>query len=304
VFHVHVHNTYDLRVLPLLLARRAARAGAVIVTEHLPRTDAAEPGMQRDPTKPPSWRKPGAAQGKRLLKRAQAGLADAIATPSQSSARFLLQRYGLDPACVRVVNNGIACDGPPTPLPRTDVLHVVSVGALGWRKGIDVLLEALRLVRRPCRLTVVGDGPVRALLERQAAGLARASVSFVGWLDDPLEAMRAADVVCVPSRFESSSYVALEAMRAGRPVVASRVDGLDEIVLDGETGFLLPREDPVALARTLDRLAADRALAQRLGSAGFSRVVQRYGVDRMIDELIAVYQEAASSRRCGATRRA
>jgi glycosyltransferase involved in cell wall biosynthesis len=158
-------------------------------------------------------------------------------------------------------------------------------------KGFDVALAALaRLLPRfpDLVLSIAGDGPERAALEAQAAraGVGE-NVVFLGW-QSPQELasrMRAASVVLVPSRADGTAYtealtlVALEAAAVGRAVVASRVGGLGEAIVDGVTGLLVAPDDDEALARATATLLADPARAAAMGCAGHARALRELGWD-------------------------
>jgi len=100
--------------------------------------------------------------------------------------------------------------------------------------------------------------------------------------------------VVIPSRWEGFGMVALEAMAAARPIVASRVDALAEIVRDGDTGVLVPPGEPAALGEAISRLLGDPARAAALGTAGLERLRREYSVERMVDATAAVYAELLS----------
>jgi glycosyltransferase involved in cell wall biosynthesis len=287
VWHLHLHDTFDRQALALLVARRLAR-GAVIVTEHLPRTNASDASLL-----PNDRRRPGATLGKSLLKRIEAAGVQRIIVPSEGTHRFMRERYGFSDALVRVVNYGISVDAEPGPPDPSPALRIASVGALIAQKGIDVLIEAAHLARAPWTATVVGEGPARSRLEHDAAERAPGRLSFAGWQDDPLGAMRLADVLCAPSRWETGPYVALEAMGQGRPVVGSDVDGMQEIVEHGRTGLLVPLEDPAALAAALDGLAERRADVREMGRRAYQRVTRLFTLERMLAGTIDVYNEVA-----------
>jgi glycosyltransferase involved in cell wall biosynthesis len=133
-------------------------------------------------------------------------------------------------------------------------------------------------------LVVAGDGPLRGHVP-QARG-------FVP--HDELQQLyaRAAIVAC-PSRREGFGVACLEAMAHGRPVVASAVGGLTDLVVDGETGLLVPPRDVVALRAALDRLLGDRDLRRRLGSAGRERARERFSWDAVTDATLAAYRMSA-----------
>ena len=154
--------------------------------------------------------------------------------------------------------------------------RVLFVGRLVEKKGLAFLLEALRAVPGDWSLDVVGDGPLRPDLEARAAGL---PVRFLGQAtkDDLARAYAGCDVVVAPSVPAASGdqdglpVALLEAMSAGCPVVASRIAGIDEAVVDGETGLLVPPGDAPALAAALIRLLGDPELRDRLGAAASAR---------------------------------
>jgi glycosyltransferase involved in cell wall biosynthesis len=292
VWHLHLHNTLDTRALPAMLGRRAAgHGGRILLTEHLPRTFRTDPSLPLDPTYPPGRKKPGARQLKWLMKRGQFAAAARVIVPSRGSGAFLTDAYNLAPRRIAVVHNGLPAVGPFAPVDAGEPLRVAVIGALTWRKGVDVLLEARARATRPWHVTVIGDGPARADLERQAAALPGDPVTFTGWLDDPGTALADAHLLAVPSRSESFSYVTLEAMLRGRGVVATRVDGPDELVREGIDGHLVAPEDPDALAACLDGLAADRAAVAALGAAAYERATTTFTIDRMVDALLELYED-------------
>jgi glycosyltransferase involved in cell wall biosynthesis len=141
-----------------------------------------------------------------------------------------------------------------------------------------------------------GDGPHLAGLRTAAADLPPDRVFFAGWDDDPIGKMAAADVVCMPSRWESFPYVALEAASLGRGVIGTWVDGLDEIVTPGVTGALVKPDCAVALAEVLDGVAADPAKAVEWGGAAYERVQRNYSLTRMVDGVLDVYADACRAR--------
>ncbi len=176
-----------------------------------------------------------------------------------------------------------------------DAPLLLVLAALVRRKGVDVLLEALtRLAAEGLRpaLWVAGEGPERGALERRSEALGLAPrVRLLGQRGDVADLLAACDVVVLPSRREGLGVAALEAAAAGRPVVASRVGGLLEVVEDRRTGLLVPPEDPTALANALHCLLRDDALRARLGRTGAARIGKRFGVDAMTDAYEHLYRE-------------
>ncbi|HEX8171786.1 MAG TPA: glycosyltransferase [Thermoanaerobaculia bacterium] len=176
----------------------------------------------------------------------------------------------------------------------TRVVGVIS--RLRHEKGVDVAMRALALLGPMPDVTaiVVGNGPDEAML-RELANRVSIPLHFLGSRDDVEACYALADVVVIPSRRESFSRVALEAMAMGRPIVATRAGGLPEAVIDGETGLLVPPEDPTALAAALRALLADRALAQRFGRAARERYEQHFTVEAMAAARRAAWQRALES---------
>jgi glycosyltransferase involved in cell wall biosynthesis len=172
---------------------------------------------------------------------------------------------------------------------------LLALGALVRRKGLDVLLEALgrsARERREWDLWVAGDGPEREALERRAAEIGLApNVRFLGRWADAAELLAACDVLVMPSRREGLGVAALEAMAAGRAVVASDVGGLGQAVVHERTGLLVAPEDADALAAALDRLVGDASLRAWLGRQGPSRIGEGFLASQMVAAYDALYRE-------------
>ncbi len=175
---------------------------------------------------------------------------------------------------------GIPSDGP----------LLGAVGRLVEQKGHDVLLRALAELPG-ARLAIVGGGPAEADLRTQAASLGE-RVHWLGWRPDGAACMAAFDVFVHPSRWEGLGLVLLEAMALARPIVASRVSAIPEIVVDGETGWLVPPDDHRALAGALREAIDDPAEAGRRGRAGRRRLEACFTVARMTAATTAVYDRA------------
>lgn len=160
---------------------------------------------------------------------------------------------------------GTAMDRGATP---ADVPLVVAAGRLHSNKAFDVLLQAMALLPK-AHLWLAGEGPERPALERQIGELALSErVRLLGWLDDPLPAIRAADVFVVPSRHEPLGSVVLEGWMCRRPLVAAASQGPKWLIKDGENGILVPIDAPKAMAEAIGRLLADRNLAESLAGGG------------------------------------
>ncbi len=176
---------------------------------------------------------------------------------------------------------------------------VLAAGALVRRKGHDLLLEALDLLGKEDlqpEVWIAGEGPERAQLELRAQRLrAPGRVRFLGRRDDLPDLLAACDALAMPSRAEGLGVAALEALAAGRAVLAARVGGLAELVQHERTGLLFEPEDPAGLARALARLIREPELAERLGRAGPTRVAEGYLADQMVQGYERLYREIAGS---------
>jgi glycosyltransferase involved in cell wall biosynthesis len=190
------------------------------------------------------------------------------------------------------------------PRPRQERSEVVvgAVARLSKEKGLHYLLEAFALVaghRPQARLLLAGEGPERQRLERRAARLGLSGrVRFLGEVphEDVPEVLQQLDVFAMPSTYEGFGVAALEAEAMELPVVASRVHGIPDVVLDGETGLLVPPRDRQALAAALDRLASDSDLRRRLGQAGRAFVAEHYSWEDNTAQMEAIYEAALGEK--------
>ena len=181
-------------------------------------------------------------------------------------------------------------------IPANAPLAVV-VGRLEPEKGHPTLIEAWPVVHHhftSAHLLVVGEGSERDRLEGLAAAHLRAeiccaSVHFLGRREDVPQILAAADVVVMPSYREAQGLAIVEALAANRPVIASNVGGIPEMIHSGENGILVPSQDPSALASAIALLFRDRALAEKLANAGHELVHAKFCVDDMLRDIEAIY---------------
>ncbi len=201
--------------------------------------------------------------------------------------------YGLDPdSTIRAATPGAL----RKELGLGDEPIVAAVGRLTEQKGFRYLIEAWERVSAAApraRLVIAGEGPLREALRAQAASLGE-SIRFLGWRSDVFNLLADCDVLVVPSLWEGFGLVTLEAMALSKPVIASRVSALPEIVADGETGLLVSPGDSGALVEALTRVLTDPAQAKALGERGRARLETEFTVKRMARQHAAVYKEAAS----------
>ncbi|MFL6292708.1 MAG: glycosyltransferase family 4 protein [Thermoanaerobaculia bacterium] len=201
------------------------------------------------------------------LGRLTARVADLVLAPSAATVAELRRDYRVrNAAVVPNVTGGLDLEPVGTEEPPG---YLLFVGRLRIRKGVEVLLEALP---PGARLLIAGDGEHRAALE------SKPGVKFLGRQDAGRVRglLRGAAALVVPSIYEGMPLVVLEAMAAGVPVVASRVSGIPEVVEDGVTGWLVPPEDPEALAAALAEVLEHPDEARRRGEAGRRRVDERF----------------------------
>jgi glycosyltransferase involved in cell wall biosynthesis len=204
-----------------------------------------------------------------------------------------LERYDLqEPCCTLGSEYGFE---PGTPL-------VGVVARLEVEKGHATLLEAWpRVLERvpDARLLIIGEGSRRRQLEGQARSLGLLgaqvpAVVFTGRRDDVPAVTAALDIAVLPSYREAQGLSILEAMALGRPVVASDVGGIPEVVQHGRTGLLVPPHDPASLADAIVRLLLDHPLADVLGRAGHDLVHERFCIERMVRATETIYDEGAA----------
>jgi sugar transferase (PEP-CTERM/EpsH1 system associated) len=279
---VHTHNPN-----PLIYAAPAARlVGAVLVhTKH---------GVN------------AGSRGQLFLRRQSARLVHAFVAVSDATAEQALATRDVAAARLHTIPNGIRLDRY-APLAEAaelraevrvelglgDAWVVGTVGRLDPNKHQIALIRALApTLSSNRRLVIVGDGPSRGELEAAVAQLAEPRwVVITGRRMDVPRLMPAFDVFALPSKSEGLPLVVPEAMAASLPVVATAVGGLPAVVHHGVTGLLVPSGDEAALAEALGQLAADHALAHRMGAAGRLVALSQFSADTMVDAYLALYAQ-------------
>ncbi len=234
------------------------------------------------------WKMSAMAAAERLMAHG----CDTIVAISRHEAEEA-HRIGIAPRRVRLVTSGIPEAPQPTSQPWDDPrLKVLFIGRLDRQKGVDVLMEAVRPLADQVCVRVAGASVADGMeVERPS------NVEMLGWLNPAAIAgqLQSADLVVAPSRWEGFGLAAVEAMRAARPVVASRVGGLCELVVHGVTGRLVDPNSPEALRRAL---TADSPGARRvMGERGRARYLKEFSAWRMNESLLDLYRQMDRQRR-------
>lgn len=283
VFHAHLSWPFAAKYA--LAAAILARVPAIVMTVQL------FPDSR--------IRRTTAVQGRLIA----AGVGRCIAV-SQDIARRLTDGLHWRADKIEVIHNAVQTERfgrPADPTLRASLAGgdspiVLSVARLDPQKGHDVLLRAVADTPG-VMLVLAGEGPERGRLETLVSelGLGR-RVLFLGRRSDVPELLAVSDVFVLPSLFEGASLAILEAMAAMKPVVATSIGGTDELIVDGQSGVLVPPADPRALATALKRVLADSRLRARLGQNARDRVEQRFSAAAMAERVSRVYEGLLGAR--------
>ncbi|MDQ3816837.1 MAG: glycosyltransferase [Acidobacteriota bacterium] len=242
----------------------------------------------------------------RLLSRISSRLSHLTMAISQSSAHYANDLDGVPWSRIRVAYCGV---NQPRQVSKEEVLElrrslgipedapVISmVARLSQEKGHRTLFEAVRLLNKslpkPPHLVIAGAGADEEALKECASSLSPAVVHFVGHQKDVAPWFTLADVVAVPSYQEAFGLSAAEALACSRPVVASKVGGLQEVIEDGVSGLLVPPKDPDALAERIELLLRSPARAAEISAGGYERFRKQFTMEAMVQGWIDCYREA------------
>jgi glycosyltransferase involved in cell wall biosynthesis len=283
---LHLHHVWPAsdRYLPSLA--EAAGVPRLVLTEHIV-------GQPHSP-------------GQKLLKRRELARADAVTAVCGAVAESLVHDYGVPRDRVRVVPNGADLPDEAAEQPAARRMRAalgasairplwVCAARLEEQKGHALLLEALAELRRrglDFVVALAGEGSQRESLERRVAGLGLSDcVRFLGMVEEIGPLLAAADGVVMPSRWEGLPLTLLEALARGRPVVASAVGGIPEVIEDRISGRLVPPGDVAALTEALEWLHRRADLAAALGREGAARVRESFTWDRVVEAFEEVYDD-------------
>lgn len=294
LLHCHLFNA---TLLGAGIARMAG-VGGVIETCHGPEV----------------WRMGKGLRSSFWVDRQIGRMVDVYIAVSHAAARHLTENKRVPRNKIRVIHNGRDLDryaaidkerrrATRSALGLGDEPTILTVARLDEQKGHRHLIDAIAIVaaRQPNVVVLLaGEGPLEASLRAQCAALSITDrVKFLGYRRDVPELFEAADIVVLPSLYEGLPLVAIEALAAARPLVATGVDGTPEVVINQETGLLVPPADPVALAAAIERLLDNPELASRLASDGREFVHENFAVQRQIEQTSALYSELTGLGRKG-----
>jgi glycosyltransferase involved in cell wall biosynthesis len=237
---------------------------------------------------------PDTRRGRAAVRRIQRVVAAHVAV-GRDVARSIEAEYGLPHDSVETIPNAV----PDVPIVPMDLdaggLVYGTASRFDPEKGLDVLVRSATSVP-DATLFLLGGGKEAPALRRLVDDLGLGErVRFIDWSDAARRYLAAFDVVVVPSRAEAFGLTALEAMLAERPVVASAVGGLPELVEDGTTGYLVPPDDPDALAEALRGLLGDPDRRRAMGAAGRARAVEQFSMATMTRSYEALYDRLVAA---------
>ena len=225
---------------------------------------------------------------------------------SEDLKQFIVRRVGVAEHRVNVVYNGVDVTGLP-PMDQLNAIrrdlrldgydHVIgAVGSLYPVKGHIYLIEALPEILRACPKTLLllaGQGELAQALKAEVVKRdLDAHVRFLGFRSDVRALLSLFDVFVLPSLSEGLSMALLEAMAAGKPVVATKVGGNSELVIDGDTGFLIDAESPESISNRVVQVLRDKARAAHMGDRGRRRVHDKFSFRAMVDRYQSYYEQA------------
>ncbi len=251
-----------------------------------------------------------------LLRQLLIPLVDHVVPVSGDLERWLVNRVRVNPTKIRKIVNGIDSPLPPRTYPdpapagESEAAAINSwfmIGTVGrlWPvkdqanllKAFARLLAMVEGDKDWLRLVLVGDGPERANIEALGAELGITSQLWIsGWRDDVPQLLRGFDVFALPSQAEGTPLTILEAMAAGLPVVATRVGGVADMVIDGDTGALVEPGDPEGLALALLRYVRNPSMAPRHGASGRALYEEKFTLQRMVERYESLFTESVSRK--------
>jgi glycosyltransferase involved in cell wall biosynthesis len=245
-----------------------------------------------------------------VLDRFSERFVDRFIVVSESLRETLIEKHRILPEKVVTIYNGIELDEykPNVKEVRSQesevrkefalARNVPVIGAIGrlvWQKGFEYLIEGVPEVLKEypdARFLIVGDGPLKNKLKFKSKELrVEERIVFTGFRSDIKEILSTIDVLAMPSLLEGLPMVLLEGMAMAKPIIATDIDGISEVLVDEETGLLVPPENPSTLAKAIIRMLSNRDKAKQMGLAARRDVEERFSVETMLKRVNEVYQE-------------
>lgn len=268
-----------------------------VITEHsVPVALKAGKGVRRFSP----WRLKRCVRG--LLRRMEWLMADEVVVVSETERRYLVKKHGLGEACGSVIANGVDCSSYKLDSQRGGRVRdafglggqvvIGSVGRLDGKKGYGALIDMAGQLRSyGVKVLIVGDGPDRCALTQRARDLGiERDVVFAGWQDDVVPFVSAMDVFALPSEAETLPFSILEAMSIGKPVVATDVGGVRELVQHDQTGYIVERGARQQFTERLLALVVSAELRQRFGAAAREFVESHFSQRAMLAKTMGMYE--------------
>jgi len=217
-----------------------------------------------------------------------------ILAPSQAVKRFLMARFKINQKKIKIIYNGLEDLAENYQATELVEQKLGFIGSLNMQKGVETLIRAFKKVRRnypEAKLEILGDGPLRQGLEREAGK----NVSFLGTKKDIGKYLQNWQMIVVPSRSESFGQIVLEAAMFGKPAIASRVGGLPEVINDGKTGILVPYGKTKELQKAIAYLLENPSLAEKMGKKARERYEKYFTAGKMVRRMEELYRSLLAS---------
>jgi glycosyltransferase involved in cell wall biosynthesis len=258
-----------------------------------------------------TWAYEGKPLRRFLDREVVARFSDAFVAVSRADQRRMIEFEGIRPDDTVFVPNGISPSAPRGHDVRAelgispDTPVVGTVGTLRPQKALDVLIAAVAKLKRthPGIRALIAGGGSSDVLEAEARSLGvDDAILFLGARDDVPDVLMSLDVVISSSDYEGSPLSLMEAMETARPIVATAVGGVPDLLEDGVHGLLVPARDPDALARSVGRLLSDRPAARAMGERARERRRREFDLSTMVHTLESLYVDILTRKRIGAQR--
>ncbi len=209
--------------------------------------------------------------------------------------RELLIKLGLSPNKITLIYNGISSIEEKKPLSYSKGFKIGTIASLIKRKGLNYLIEAVDIVSKKIKdigLFIIGEGKERSHLETLVKRLKiKDYIYFLGGIPLARSYINNFDIFVLPSLFESLPVSIIEAYAERKAVIASNVGGIPELVIDGETGILVPPRDSKALASAIEKLIMDDKLREKLAENGYNRFIKNFTFEVMVEKTRSVYRD-------------